>query len=312
MNEAQMTLVGNLVEDPEMRFTPAGQPAAKFRIASTPRFRDNATGEWKDGDSLFLTCTAWRQAAENIAESLTRGARVIVTGRLKQRSYETKEGEKRTVYELEVDEIGPSLRNATAKVRRSPGATGEPGQQARRKDADPWAGPVRRLLRRAAVLSTDAECPPKQPCRGRYFRAYGNPPGPCGVRHNSAVSGPRPRRARNRRASTTADQAKASVTARCYPTHGRYIVPSPEGAPRFIGIVFGVAFLWGVVASSPSVDGQRSALFSGTPPVPCFVLRRQTGSIKELPDHGATVNSDPVDASMCRSMSYHQVDIRVA
>ena len=119
MNETQMTLTGNLVEDPELRFTPAGQPVAKFRVASTPRFRDNSTGEWKDGDSLFLTCTVWRQAAENVAESLTRGMRVIVTGRLKQRSYETKEGEKRTAYELEVDEVGPSLRNASAKVRRA-------------------------------------------------------------------------------------------------------------------------------------------------------------------------------------------------
>lgn len=140
MNEAQMTLVGNLVEDPELRFTPAGQPVAKFRVASTPRFRDNATGEWKDGDSLFLTCTAWRQAAENIAESLTRGARVIVTGRLKQRSYETKEGEKRTVYELEVDEIGPSLRNATAKITKADRSKVAAGNGAQRQgDTDPWA-----------------------------------------------------------------------------------------------------------------------------------------------------------------------------
>jgi single-strand DNA-binding protein len=118
-NETQLTITGNLVEDPELRFTPSGQPVAKFRVASTPRYKDNATGEWKDGDSLFLTCTVWRQAAENVAESLTRGARVIVTGRLKQRSYETKEQEKRTVYELEVDEVGPSLRNASAKVTRA-------------------------------------------------------------------------------------------------------------------------------------------------------------------------------------------------
>ena len=118
MNDAQMTLVGNLVEDPELRFTPAGQPVAKFRVASTPRYKDNSSGEWKDGDSLFLTCTVWRQAAENVAESLTRGMRVIVTGRLKQRSYETREGEKRTVDELEVDEVGPSLRNASAKVAK--------------------------------------------------------------------------------------------------------------------------------------------------------------------------------------------------
>ena len=141
MNDAQMTLVGNLVEDPELRFTPAGQPVSKFRVASTPRYRDNSTGEWKDGDSLFLTCAVWRQAAENVAESLTRGMRVIVTGRLKQRSYETKEGEKRTVYELEVDEVGPSLRNASAKVAKvaRTGAAAA-SHQASGKNADPWAG----------------------------------------------------------------------------------------------------------------------------------------------------------------------------
>jgi single-strand DNA-binding protein len=116
--DTQITIAGNLVEDPELRFTPAGQPVARFRVASTPRFRDNATGEWKDGDSLFLTCNVWRQAAENVAESLRRGMRVIVSGRLRQRSYETKEGEKRTVYEVEVDDVGPSLRNASAKVNR--------------------------------------------------------------------------------------------------------------------------------------------------------------------------------------------------
>ena len=113
-----ITVVGNLVNDPELRFTPAGQPVATFRVASTPRFMDRTTNEWKDGDSLFLTCNVWRQAAENAAETLQRGMRVIVTGRLKQRSYETKEGEKRTVYEVEVDEVGPSLRNASAKVNK--------------------------------------------------------------------------------------------------------------------------------------------------------------------------------------------------
>ena len=116
--DTQITIAGNLVDDPELRFTPAGQPVARFRVASTPRFRDNSTGEWKDGDSLFLTCNVWRQAAENVAETLTRGMRVIVSGRLRQRSYETKEGEKRTVYEVEVDDVGPSLRNASAKVNR--------------------------------------------------------------------------------------------------------------------------------------------------------------------------------------------------
>ena len=125
--DTPITVVGNLVADPELRFTPAGQPVATFRVASTPRMRDAASGEWKDGDSLFLTCNVWRQAAENVAESLQRGMRVIVTGRLKQRNYETKEGEKRTVYEVEVDDVGPSLRNASAKVNRASRGSGEGG-----------------------------------------------------------------------------------------------------------------------------------------------------------------------------------------
>src|ERR1700704_2990122 len=125
--DIQITIAGNLVDDPELRFPPAGQPVARFRVASTPRFRDNSTGEWKDGDSLFLTCNVWRQAAENVAESLTRGMRVIVSGRLRQRSYETKEGEKRTVYEVEVDDVGPSLRNASAKVNRVARSGGDGG-----------------------------------------------------------------------------------------------------------------------------------------------------------------------------------------
>jgi len=125
--DTPITVVGNLVADPELRFTPSGQPVATFRVASTPRFRDNASGEWKDGDSLFLSCNVWRQAAENVAESLQRGMRVIVTGRLRQRNYETKEGEKRTVYEVEVDDVGPSLRNASAKVNKASRGSGEGG-----------------------------------------------------------------------------------------------------------------------------------------------------------------------------------------
>ncbi|GAB3395861.1 single-stranded DNA-binding protein [Amycolatopsis echigonensis] len=113
-----ITVVGNLTSDPELRFTPSGAAVANFTVASTPRTLDRQTGEWKDGEALFLRCNIWRQAAENVAESLTRGARVVVQGRLKQRSFETKEGEKRTVVELEVDEIGPSLRYATAKVNK--------------------------------------------------------------------------------------------------------------------------------------------------------------------------------------------------
>jgi single-strand DNA-binding protein len=139
-NETTLTIAGNLVDDPELRFTPAGQPVAKFRVASTPRFRDNTTGEWKDGDSLFLTCNVWRQAAENVAESLTRGMRVIVSGGCGSGSYETKEGEKRTVYELEVDDVGPSLRNASAKVNRTQrSGTGGTGGGQRQDQADPWA-----------------------------------------------------------------------------------------------------------------------------------------------------------------------------
>jgi single-strand DNA-binding protein len=145
--DTQITIAGNLVDDPELRFTPSGQPVAKFRVASTPRFKDNQTGEWKDGDSLFLTCNVWRQAAENVAESLTRGMRVIVSGRLRQRSYETKEGEKRTVYEVEVDDVGPALRYATAKVtkvsRGGPGSGGGFGGAGAESPADdPWSTPA--------------------------------------------------------------------------------------------------------------------------------------------------------------------------
>ena len=129
--DTQITIAGNLVDDPELRFTPAGHPVAKFRVASTPRFLDKTTNEWKDGDSLFLTCNVWRQAAENVAESLTRGMRVIVQGRLRQRSYETKEGEKRTVYEVEVDDVGPSLKNASAKVVKAQRSNGDGGGQQR-------------------------------------------------------------------------------------------------------------------------------------------------------------------------------------
>ncbi|MEJ7648777.1 MAG: single-stranded DNA-binding protein [Nakamurella sp.] len=114
-----ITVVGNLTADPELRFTASGAAVANFTVASTPRTLDRTSGEWKDGEALFLRCNIWRQAAENVTESLTRGSRVIVTGRLKQRSFETKEGEKRTVIELEVDEIGPSLRYATAKVNKT-------------------------------------------------------------------------------------------------------------------------------------------------------------------------------------------------
>ena len=157
-----ITVVGNLTDDPELRFTPCGAAVANFTVASTPRVLDKQTNEWKDGDTLFLRCSVWRQAAENVAESLQRGMRVIVTGRLRQRSYETKEGEKRTVVELEVDEVGPSLRYATAKVNKTqrggggggggsggggvrwPGGRGGGGGPWRRWRWRRWAAPVRR------------------------------------------------------------------------------------------------------------------------------------------------------------------------
>lgn len=160
--ETIITVVGNLTADPELRFTLSGAPVANFTVASTPRTFDKNSNEWKDGDALFLNCAVWRQAAENVAESLTKGMRVIVQGRLRQRSYETREGEKRTVFECEVEEIGPALKYATAKVTRSSGGSGgnynsgpsaggggsswsnsnaNPGggQNDRSAGADPWA-----------------------------------------------------------------------------------------------------------------------------------------------------------------------------
>jgi single-strand DNA-binding protein len=155
--ETVITVVGNLVDDPELRFTPSGAAVANFRIASTPRTFDRQTNEWKDGDALFLTCSVWRQAAENVAESLQKGMRVVVQGRLKSRQYETREGEKRTVFEIDVDEVGPSLKYATAKVTRTtrsgggggysgqqgggPGGSGGGGGGGQQQD-DPWATPA--------------------------------------------------------------------------------------------------------------------------------------------------------------------------
>ncbi|MCW3159198.1 single-stranded DNA-binding protein [Micropruina sonneratiae] len=122
--ETQITVVGNLTADPELRFTPSGAAVANFTVASTPRTFDRQTQEWKDGDAMFLNCSVWRQAAENVAESLTKGMRVVVQGRLKSRTYETREGERRTVFEIDVDEVGPSLRYASAKVSRNSGGGG--------------------------------------------------------------------------------------------------------------------------------------------------------------------------------------------
>lgn len=143
--ETIITVVGNLTDDPELRFTPSGAAVANFTVASTPRTFNRQSGSWEDGEAMFLRCSVWRQAAENVAESLRRGMRVIVQGRLKQRSFETREGEKRTVFELEVDEVGPSMRFATAKVakaQRSGGGFGGGDQGAAGgapPAADPWA-----------------------------------------------------------------------------------------------------------------------------------------------------------------------------
>jgi single-strand DNA-binding protein len=147
--ETVITVVGNLVDDPELRFTPSGAAVANFRIASTPRTFDKQSNEWKDGDSLFLSCAVWRQAAENVAESLQKGMRVVVTGRLKSRQYETREGEKRTVFEIDVEEVGPSLKYATAKVTRASRSGGGGGYSAPQGGGqqsgggdDPWATPA--------------------------------------------------------------------------------------------------------------------------------------------------------------------------
>ena len=148
--DTQITVVGNLVDDPELRFTPSGAAVANFRIASTPRTFDRQSNEWKDGEALFLSCSVWRQAAENVAESLQKGMRVVVQGNLRSRQYETREGEKRTVFEIQVDEVGPSLKYATAKVTRTQRSGGSPyggggqqgGGQAGPSDNDPWATPA--------------------------------------------------------------------------------------------------------------------------------------------------------------------------
>ena len=178
--ETIITVVGNLVDDPELRFTPSGAAVANFRIASTPRTFDKQTNEWRDGDALFLSCSVWRQAAENVAESLQKGMRVVVQGRLKQRSYETREGEKRTVVELEVDEVGPSLKYATAKVARvqrsgGGGGYGSSGGGASSTGDDPWAT--------TPAQSPQARCPgrPAGPAGrrqpGRLGRSAGRPGG---------------------------------------------------------------------------------------------------------------------------------------
>ncbi|WP_433259204.1 single-stranded DNA-binding protein (plasmid) [Streptosporangium sp. CA-135522] len=163
--DTTITIVGNLVDEPELRFTPTGQPIARFRIASTPRYLDQATNTWKDGESLFLTCQIWRRAAENVAESLQRGMRVIVQGRLRQRSYETKEGEKRTVYEVEVDEVGPSLRNATAKVDKN-------SRQGGNRGPAEWENAASERTQQASVPPQAAAAPAEAPASSPWETEY--------------------------------------------------------------------------------------------------------------------------------------------
>lgn len=139
--ETIITLVGNLTADPELRFTPSGAPVANFTVASTPRNFDRNSGEWKDGDAMFINCSVWRQAAENVAESLQKGMRVVVQGRLKSRSYETREGERRTVFEIEVEEVGPSLKYASAKVQRNAPGGGGGGYQQGHSGGGDWGQP---------------------------------------------------------------------------------------------------------------------------------------------------------------------------
>ncbi len=161
--DTQITVVGNLVDDPELRFTPSGAAVANFRIASTPRTFDRQANEWKDGEALFLSCSVWRQAAENVAESLQKGMRVVVQGNLRSRQYETREGEKRTVFEIQVDEVGPSLKYATAKVtrtQRSGASSYGGGQQGGSQggapgDNDPWATPQQSGGAPAAATGND-------------------------------------------------------------------------------------------------------------------------------------------------------------
>ena len=139
VGETTITVVGNLTADPELRFLPTGAAVASFTVASTPRAFDKASGEWKDGEALFMRCSVWRQYAENVAESLTKGQRVIATGRLKQRSYEDREGVKRTVVELDVEEVGPALRFATAKVTKATRSNGASNGQG---GGDPFTSPA--------------------------------------------------------------------------------------------------------------------------------------------------------------------------
>ena len=182
--ETVITVVGNLVDDPELRFTPSGAPVANFRSASTPRTLDRATNEWKDGEALFLSCSIWRQAAENVAESLQKGMRVVVQGRLKQRSYEDREGQRRSVIELEVEEIGPSLKYATAKVTRASRGGGNGGFGGGGFGGGaPQGGGSYGAPQGGAPAQQDpwAQQAPQQPQGGNYGAPQGGAPDPWGA-----------------------------------------------------------------------------------------------------------------------------------
>ena len=178
--ETTITLVGNLTADPELRFTPSGAAVANFTVASTPRTFDRQTNEWRDGDAMFLNCAVWRQAAENVAESLQKGMRVIVQGRLRSRSYETREGERRTVFEIDVDEIGPALRYATAKVTRNPSGSGSGGGQSSRPAQQRWQ------LRRRSVGQRRQQR--RQPAAAAGGDGGGRPVGDAAERRASVLT----------------------------------------------------------------------------------------------------------------------------
>ena len=186
--ETVITVVGNLVDDPELRFTPSGAAVANFRIASTPRTFDRQSNEWKDGEALFLSCSVWRQAAENVAESLQKGMRVVVQGRLKQRSYETREGEKRTVVELDVEEVGPSLKYATAKVARVQRSGGGGGYGSQGGGGGTTRGPPARL--RAASPLAVSPVPASPAAVSRRVAAARAAPGAATRAGRAAVSRP--------------------------------------------------------------------------------------------------------------------------
>ena len=225
--ETIITVVGNLVDDPELRFTPSGAAVANFRIASTPRTFDKQSNEWKDGDALFLSCSVWRQAAENVAESLQRGMRVVVQGRLKSRQYETREGEKRTVFEIEVEEVGPSLKYATAKVtraNRSSGGGGFGGQGGSAGGSapadDPWATPAPAQgarLRRPAGRSAGTGRQPGRVVRRWRQRCSGQRPVGC------------PRRRRPGRASASDQQTQPTHSSENHLNHSAPVCSAGPG-----------------------------------------------------------------------------------